>query len=85
MLGKKLSKEQWLVGAAVVALAASRLVGLLVLGARALRQVLAPKAALDAAGLSARDRFDLYADLEYAREQERTRRARRTFAPREAT
>ena len=73
MLGKKYSKERRLVGAAIVTLAISRLVALLVLGTRALGHVVA-KRALGATGLSARQRFAAYADLEYAHEKELARR-----------
>ncbi len=87
MLRKKHSKERRIVGAAIITLAASRVVGLFVLGAQALRHLLASRRAVDAAGLSARQRFDLYADLEYAREKEkeRARQGRLHFTRAEAT
>lgn len=86
MFVKKHSKEQRLLGVALVALAASRVVSLVILGARSLRRLLARRNDdIDAAGLSARDRFDLYADLEFAREQERRRQAQRNLSPGEAT
>ncbi len=85
MLGKKHSKERRLIGAAIVTLAISRLVGFLVLGSRALGHVVAARRALGAAGLSARQRFAAYADLEYAHEQALARRARRHLMQAEAT
>jgi hypothetical protein len=60
------------------------LFGLLVTGAKTLRGWLGPKVEVDAAGLSAKDRFDLYADLEEAREQERTHKTQR-YASTEAS
>jgi hypothetical protein len=66
--------DKRLAGAFLAALAASQLVGLVLFGAKALRRWIAKREDVDAAGLSAKDRFDLYADLEYAREQERAKR-----------
>jgi hypothetical protein len=84
MLGKKHSKEGGLVRAAIITLAASRVVGLVILGARALRHLIASKRAAEA-GSSARHRFEVYADLEEAREQARARRMRRHLTGAEAT
>jgi len=77
MLAKRQPDRTRLVGAAIAALAASQLVGLVVFGAKALRRWLGKREQVDAAGLTAKDRFDLYADLEYAREQERQKRRMR--------
>jgi hypothetical protein len=66
MFAKKHSKGH--LGAAILAVA-----GIVALGVRTIHRLLS-KPERDAAGLSAKDRFDLYADLEEARERDRAKR-----------
>jgi hypothetical protein len=82
MSRRKHAKEGGHVRALALLAVISQLVWLVLVAARKVGRLLSRKHHVDAAGLSARDRFDLYADLEYARERERLEQARRNLAPR---